>query len=197
MSENHRRSDWQVLGAAALIALGALLLLDRLDLPWLGLVREAVAFAIDVAWPLIIIALGVLLLVSARRGGLTHGAGQGGKRWMRSRTERMVGGVLGGLAEYLGVDPLWVRIVFVVLAFLSGHLFLAGMAYVVGLMLIPEAPRDGVRPPVWPNMPGAPSTHAHSAATAPEPPSWVAPPPGATETVQSPEPPAPPAPPVG
>lgn len=191
MSENHRRSDWQVLGAAALIAVGALLLLDRLELPWLGLVREALAFAVDVAWPLIIIALGVLLLVSARRGGLAGGAAQSGKRWMRSRSERMVGGVLGGLAEYLGMDPLWVRIIFVVLAFLSGNLFLAGVAYVVGLILVPEEPRGGVEAPVWPNVSGA-SARTHSAATAPEPPAWVAPPPGATETVQSPEPPAPP-----
>jgi phage shock protein C len=37
-------------------------------------------------------------------------------RLMRSRTDQMIGGVCGGLANYLGVDPTLVRLVFVLLA---------------------------------------------------------------------------------
>jgi len=41
-------------------------------------------------------------------------------RILRTRTDRMVGGVCGGLAKYLGVDATLVRLVFVILAFGSG-----------------------------------------------------------------------------
>jgi phage shock protein C len=37
----------------------------------------------------------------------------------RSRTNRMVAGVVGGLAEYLGVDPTLARVVFVVVSIVS------------------------------------------------------------------------------
>jgi phage shock protein PspC (stress-responsive transcriptional regulator) len=39
---------------------------------------------------------------------------------MRSETDRMIAGVCGGLAAYLGVDPVLVRLGFVVLLFASG-----------------------------------------------------------------------------
>ncbi len=37
-------------------------------------------------------------------------------RLVRSATDRMIGGVCGGLARYLGIDSLWVRLFFVLLA---------------------------------------------------------------------------------
>ena len=41
-------------------------------------------------------------------------------RLMRSETDRMVAGVCGGLATYLGVDPVLVRLAFVILLLASG-----------------------------------------------------------------------------
>ena len=38
-----------------------------------------------------------------------------GKRLFRSRKERMIAGVCGGLAQYLGVDPTLVRLAFLLL----------------------------------------------------------------------------------
>lgn len=62
--------------------------------------------------------------------------GWAGKRLFRSRSQRMVGGVAGGIAEYLGVDPTIVRLGFVLTAFFGG----AGVvAYVVAWLIIPEA----------------------------------------------------------
>jgi phage shock protein C len=52
----------------------------------------------------------------------------------RSTTDRKVSGVSGGLADYLGVDPLLIRIGFVVTALTSGIGFLA---YVVMMVLVP------------------------------------------------------------
>lgn len=43
------------------------------------------------------------------------------KRLYRSNTEKMIGGVCGGLAEALDLDPTIVRVVFVLLALLGGH----------------------------------------------------------------------------
>lgn len=40
-----------------------------------------------------------------------------GRRLVRSETDRMIGGVAAGIAEYFGVDPTLVRIAAVVLAF--------------------------------------------------------------------------------
>ena len=42
------------------------------------------------------------------------------KRLYRSRTDRVLAGVLGGVAEYFGVEPSVVRIVYVVVTFFTG-----------------------------------------------------------------------------
>jgi phage shock protein PspC (stress-responsive transcriptional regulator) len=53
----------------------------------------------------------------------------------RSRDDRMIAGVLGGLAQRLGVDPLLLRIITAVLVLFGG----AGIAiYAVGWLLIPD-----------------------------------------------------------
>lgn len=42
------------------------------------------------------------------------------RRLYRSRTDRKIAGVCGGLAQYLNVDPTVVRIIFLVLLFIGG-----------------------------------------------------------------------------
>jgi phage shock protein C len=59
------------------------------------------------------------------------------KRLYRSREERMLGGVCGGLAEYLSVDPTLIRILFIVFAFAGGPGLLA---YIIMLFVVPEEP---------------------------------------------------------
>lgn len=59
------------------------------------------------------------------------------KRLYRSRTDRMLAGVCGGIADYLGADPTVVRIVTVVVALLPGP---AILAYLAAWLLIPEEP---------------------------------------------------------
>jgi phage shock protein C len=63
----------------------------------------------------------------------------------RSRDDRVIAGVAGGLGRYLGVDPVVVRIAFVILAIAGGSGILL---YVLGWILIPEE-REGeaVGPP--------------------------------------------------
>ena len=57
-------------------------------------------------------------------------------RLQRSTTNRVIGGVCGGIAEYLAVDPTLVRVVFVVTAFLTAGLGV--LAYIVLLVLMPQ-----------------------------------------------------------
>ncbi|HEV8419999.1 MAG TPA: PspC domain-containing protein [Actinomycetota bacterium] len=53
----------------------------------------------------------------------------------RSRHDRMIAGVCGGLGRYLGVDPILLRIAFVVLAIAGGSGILI---YIVAIIVIPE-----------------------------------------------------------
>ncbi len=56
----------------------------------------------------------------------------------RSRKERMIWGVAGGLAEYLDVDPVLVRIGFVLLTFANG---VGLLLYVLMAIVVPSEER--------------------------------------------------------
>ena len=67
-------------------------------------------------------------------------AGYGrGRRLTRSRDERMISGVCGGLAEYLGMDTTLMRVLWVVATFISGGLTL--VAYPIFWLVMPESGR--------------------------------------------------------
>jgi len=57
------------------------------------------------------------------------------KRIYRSESEKVIGGVCGGLGEYFGVDPTWIRILFVLSIFASG---VGLIAYIIGWIVIPS-----------------------------------------------------------
>ena len=61
-------------------------------------------------------------------------------RLFRPRTERMIGGVCGGLGLYFGLDPVIIRLLFVVLAFTTYGLAL--FLYLILWLIMPNAP-DG------------------------------------------------------
>lgn len=66
------------------------------------------------------------------------------RRLYRSRRERMIGGVCGGLGLYLGVDPTLIRLLFVVMALAGGP---GLIAYLIFLLVVPEEPIDTPTPP--------------------------------------------------
>lgn len=72
------------------------------------------------------------------------------RRLLRSRDERMLTGVAGGTAQYLGVDPTFVRLGFAAATLFGGFGLLA---YLVMAVVVPEDAGDGVpatsRPPTW------------------------------------------------
>ena len=57
------------------------------------------------------------------------------KKLYRSRQERIIAGVAGGLSEYFSVDPVLVRIIFVALALVHG---LGILIYIVFVLIIPN-----------------------------------------------------------
>jgi phage shock protein PspC (stress-responsive transcriptional regulator) len=65
------------------------------------------------------------------------------KRLYRSRGDRKIAGVCGGIAKYLGIDPVIPRIVWVVLALAAGTGFLA---YLVCWLVIPQEPAGAATP---------------------------------------------------
>jgi phage shock protein C len=88
------------------------------------------------------------------------------KRLYRSRTDRWLAGVAGGLGEYFDVDPTLIRLVWVVLLIPGG---LPGLLpYLICWIVIPREPETTVQVPTsmadsaarldTPSRPVAPST---------------------------------------
>ena len=61
------------------------------------------------------------------------------RKLYRSRSKRMIGGVCGGLADYLNMDPTLVRILTVVISLFTG---IPVVLYIVALFVVPEEPAD-------------------------------------------------------
>lgn len=55
----------------------------------------------------------------------------------RSKDNRKLGGVCGGLGEYIGVDPTVVRVLFIVLAVLGGA---GAVIYLAMWLIVPQEP---------------------------------------------------------
>ena len=59
------------------------------------------------------------------------------KRLYRSRSDRRVAGVCGGIADYLAVDPTIVRIIWVIFAIAGGP---GVVLYIILAAIVPEEP---------------------------------------------------------
>lgn len=64
------------------------------------------------------------------------------KRLYRSKTQKILGGVCGGLGDHFALDPVWFRIGFVVLALGGGSGILI---YLLMWLIVPEQP-EGYEP---------------------------------------------------
>ena len=68
----------------------------------------------------------------------------GGKKLYRDQKRRLLGGVAAGIANYFGIDPLWVRLMLFILALnLFFDIFFVGgtviIAYIICWIIIPES----------------------------------------------------------
>ncbi|MCD6472755.1 PspC domain-containing protein [Candidatus Aerophobetes bacterium] len=61
------------------------------------------------------------------------------KRLYRSKENRMIGGVCGGIAEYFNIDPVIVRILAVLTIFANG---IGVIGYLIAWIIIPQNPEQ-------------------------------------------------------
>ncbi|RLE09234.1 PspC domain-containing protein [Candidatus Aerophobetes bacterium] len=59
------------------------------------------------------------------------------KKLYRSRKDRIIGGVCGGIAEYFNIDPVLVRIIAVLTILING---IGIIAYIIAWIIIPQEP---------------------------------------------------------
>ena len=76
--------------------------------------------------------------ISPRGNGFRQTASRRSRRLYRSSENRMLGGVCGGIAEYIGTDPTLIRILWIIGLLLS--LGLAILAYLICWIIIPRDP---------------------------------------------------------
>jgi phage shock protein C len=135
-----------------LVGVGVVWLMSNLGLSfwhhWWG-------FSWDILLPVLLVLAGVAFLFGGRNSlsanappasndGIADGIADqqqaaqttGRGRLFRSRTDRKLFGVCGGLAEYLAIDPVIVRILFVVAAFASFGFML--LLYIVMAIVVPQ-----------------------------------------------------------
>ncbi|MGZ4358623.1 MAG: PspC domain-containing protein [Gaiellaceae bacterium] len=71
---------------------------------------------------------------------MSDAEGKTTRKLRRSRSDRMIAGVCGGIGGYLGVDPPVIRLAFVGLTLLGG----AGVVvYVAAIFIVPREPEAG------------------------------------------------------
>ncbi|HEY9204496.1 MAG TPA: PspC domain-containing protein [Candidatus Methanoperedens sp.] len=64
-------------------------------------------------------------------------------RLTKSASDRVIDGVCGGIAEYFGVDPVIIRLIFVVLVFING---LGILLYIILAIIMPKAEKADQQP---------------------------------------------------
>lgn len=65
------------------------------------------------------------------------------KRLYRSRDDKMVAGVCAGIAEYLDIDPVFVRLIWAALILFEGFGLLL---YILFAIIVPKNPKDNNLP---------------------------------------------------
>lgn len=73
------------------------------------------------------------------------------QRLMRSRRDKILGGVAGGIGQYLAVDPVVIRVIFVVLTLTYG---MGPLAYLLMWVIMPLEPAMSATPGQPASVPG-------------------------------------------
>ncbi len=131
-----------VIGAALVLAGVALMGRPLLE-PLLAGFRPLLSVVRGAGWGIVIVLVGIALIA---RSGRAQSLASGKKRLYRSRSKKVLAGVLGGLSDYLGVDVVVLRVGFVIAALIldAGP---AILAYIAAAIIIPEEPLGAAPPP--------------------------------------------------
>jgi phage shock protein PspC (stress-responsive transcriptional regulator) len=139
--ERQNQTPLVIIGIALLIA--GLWGLGNVGLPLLSPVlvpvRHAWAEIRPWLWAGALIALGIMAIVAGTRGGFHIKLPSKEQRLYRSRSDKMVSGVLGGLATYFAVDVTVLRLAFVAVMLVTGF-WAAFWTYIVASVIVPMEP---------------------------------------------------------
>ena len=83
-----------------------------------------------------------------------------GKKLYRSTSDKMLGGVAGGLADYFGIDSTLVRVLFIVIVFLGGG---GIIAYIILWIVVPQKPYELPKYPFTQSPPDSESSTGFNA----------------------------------
>lgn len=122
-----------------LVALGAIGLLEAL-VPTAALDRVFIAVRDiwNIVWPCALVVAGGYLLWASKTGKLSgFTKAHPGMPFRRSRTDKRIFGVCGGIAYYFGVDATVVRLMAVILLF--AFPLMVVVAYFVVAIFVPQA----------------------------------------------------------
>jgi phage shock protein PspC (stress-responsive transcriptional regulator) len=157
------RSNWLSILGVALVVLGVWLIFERTLVPLVRPLAAVMHTLGHVAWPVALIALGALILSRPR------GAGAKTAWIVRSRSNRVIGGVLGGVGARLGIEPNIVRVIYTVFT-LAGSLWVGVVLYVLALAFLPEESVFASDVPTSPPAPAAPAPPAPAIPSTPSAP---------------------------
>jgi len=156
----YRRHGRGYLLGIVMAAVGLLLLLSNFHLlPWE--IWRVWRIPWEMIWGIGLVFLGLMLILFPRKDAeeaVEEISAETGRRLLRSRSDRMIGGVCGGLAVYFDVDPSLVRFgwVLVTLAptWAGASSFAVGiLGYIAMLIIVPQEPRTQVRTRVEEDVP--------------------------------------------
>jgi phage shock protein C len=171
-------TGWVVLGVA-LVVVGAVLGAQQLGIvPWR--IATTWEYMVKARGGLGIVLVGILLIVWSQSGHRFTAPAHGTKLY-RSRGDKWLAGVLGGLADYFSIDVTLLRLMFIALVVL----FDVGALVVVYIVMAIVVP---VEPEIVPVVPAAPAPS--SVPVPPSPPVPVEPAPPVDAGPPSTDPPA-------
>ena len=134
MSNNNRvnKNSILIIIGILLVVFGLWQLAERVFGAFYLEIWRVISLAISIIWPIAIIAGGILLMIAARKGSLDISKD---KKLYRSSKNKKLGGVCGGIGEYLGVDPAMTRVITIVLAILCWYIIVP--LYILFWIIIP------------------------------------------------------------
>ena len=108
MSESSGKSKLALIIGGLLVVIVIWKLLEHLFGGFFDQLWRVIGIVIGVSSSLIIVAVGVLLVIAFRRAQV---AGSDARKLYRSSKNKKLAGICGGIAEYLNIQPMVVRVI--------------------------------------------------------------------------------------
>ncbi len=126
------------------IVLSTLALVIFFIIFWIWMLVDCLSSDLDVInklfWVIVIISFNLIgalayLIIAKNKRKVIKVKKKTSKRLFRSKRNRIIAGVCGGIGEYFGIDPTVIRLLWVLFTFIGGSGILA---YIICWIVIPE-----------------------------------------------------------